>query len=77
MRMHGSSLSIVRAAEALEGVIVVVTGTDISSMPDPFYGVGIRDQPVLAIGKVRYVGDMVAAVVAVDESTAFRALKSH
>jgi CO/xanthine dehydrogenase Mo-binding subunit len=64
-----------RKALELPGVLAVVTGEDISSLPDPFYGVGIRDQPVLAIGKVRYVGDMVAAVVAEDEHTAFRALE--
>ncbi|WP_035968913.1 xanthine dehydrogenase family protein molybdopterin-binding subunit [Bradyrhizobium sp. WSM1417] len=62
-------------ARALRGVLAVVTGADIATMPDPFYGVGIRDQPVLAIDKVRYVGDMVAAVVAEDEATAFRALE--
>jgi CO/xanthine dehydrogenase Mo-binding subunit len=63
-----------RRAYALKGVVAIVTGDDISSLPDPFYGVGIRDQPVLAIGKVRYIGDMVVAVVAEDEATAFRAL---
>src|SRR6202022_3000061 len=62
-------------AEALPGVVAVVTGADAIKLPDPFYGVGIRDQPVLAIDKVRYVGDMVAAVVAEDEATAFRALE--
>jgi CO/xanthine dehydrogenase Mo-binding subunit len=61
-------------ARSLRGVLAVVTGADIATMPDPFYGVGIRDQPVLAIDKVRYVGDMVAAVVAEDEATAFLAL---
>ena len=30
----------------------------------------MRDQPVIAIDKARYVGDPVAAVVAVDERTA-------
>jgi CO/xanthine dehydrogenase Mo-binding subunit len=62
-------------ALAVPGVLAVVTGADISALPDPFYGVGIRDQPVLAIDKVRYVGDMVAAVVAEDEATAFLALE--
>ena len=62
------------AALKLPGVLAVIGGEDIASMPDPFYGVGIRDQPVLAIDKVRYVGDMVAAVVALDEATAFAAL---
>jgi CO/xanthine dehydrogenase Mo-binding subunit len=61
-------------AEALAGVVAVVTGADAIKLPDPYYGVAIRDQPVLAIDKVRYVGDMVAAVAAFDEETAYRGL---
>ena len=61
-------------AEALPGIVAVVTGADAIKLPDPYYGVAIRDQPVLAIDKVRYVGDMVAAVAALDEETAYRAL---
>ena len=64
-----------KRALQLPGVLAVVTGADIAKLPDPYYGVGIRDQSVLAIGKVRYVGDMVAAVVAEDEATAFLALE--
>ncbi len=37
-------------------------------------GLSMRDRPVIAIGKVRYVGDPVAAVAAVDEATAEEAL---
>jgi CO/xanthine dehydrogenase Mo-binding subunit len=61
------------AALALPGVHAVVTGEDLVGL-DPHYGVVIRDQPILAIGKVRYHGDSVAAVVAEDEPTAYRAL---
>ena len=61
-------------AEALPGVFTAVTGADAIKLPDPYYGVAIRDQPVIAIDKVRYVGDMVAAVAAIDEETAYRAL---
>ena len=61
-------------AEALPGVVAVVTGGDAARLPDPYYGVAIRDQPVIAIDKVRYVGDMAAAVAAFDEETAYRAL---
>jgi CO/xanthine dehydrogenase Mo-binding subunit len=61
-------------AESLPGVFAVVTGADAARLPDPYYGVAIRDQPVIAIDKVRYVGDMVAAVAAIDEETAYRAL---
>ena len=63
-----------RPAESLVGVAAVVTGADAVRLPDPYYGVAIRDQPVIAIDKVRYVGDMVAAVAAIDEETAYRAL---
>ncbi|HEV7390418.1 MAG TPA: molybdopterin cofactor-binding domain-containing protein, partial [Burkholderiales bacterium] len=62
-------------AEALPGVACVVTGADLATLADATYGVGIRDQPVIAIDKVRYVGDMVAAVAAHDERTALRALE--
>jgi len=61
------------AAEAMPGVACIVTGADVAALPDPFYGVALRDQPVIATDRVRYVGDVVAAVVAVDEATAFRA----
>lgn len=64
-----------RKADALPGVACIVTGADAAALPDPTYGVGIRDQPVIALDKVRYVGDMVAAVAARDEVTALRALE--
>jgi CO/xanthine dehydrogenase Mo-binding subunit len=62
-------------ALSLVGVAAVVSGADAAELLDPYYGVAIRDQPVIAIDKVRYVGDMVAAVAAVDEETAYRALR--
>jgi len=51
-----------------------MTGKDIPA----FFGVprmGIVDQPVFAIDKVRYIGEAVAAVAAVDEETAEEALE--
>jgi CO/xanthine dehydrogenase Mo-binding subunit len=60
-------------ARALPGVAAVVTGADLAGL-DPFYGSIIQDQPILAIGKVRYAGDMIAAVAAEDDATAFAAL---
>ena len=65
-----------RAALAIPGVTCVVTGTDLATLADPLYGVGLRDQPVIATDRVRYVGDVVAGIVAVDEQTAFRAAQS-
>jgi 4-hydroxybenzoyl-CoA reductase alpha subunit len=60
-------------AEALQGVKLVLTGKD---MPDTKYGVSPAryDEHVLAKEHVRYVGDEVAAVFAVDEATAAKAL---
>jgi 4-hydroxybenzoyl-CoA reductase subunit alpha len=60
------------AAEALAGVHGVVTGRD---MPTT-YGIipWTPDEYPLALDRVRYVGDGVAAVAAVDEDTAIRAL---
>jgi 4-hydroxybenzoyl-CoA reductase subunit alpha len=60
------------AAEALEGVHAVVTGRD---MPTP-YGIipWTPDEFPLCVDRVRYIGDGVAAVAAVDEDTAVRAL---
>jgi 4-hydroxybenzoyl-CoA reductase subunit alpha len=62
------------AAEALEGVKLVLTGKDV---PDITYGVSPAryDEHVLAKERVRYVGDEVAAVFAVDETTAEKALE--
>jgi 4-hydroxybenzoyl-CoA reductase subunit alpha len=60
-------------ALALDGVVAVVTGRDAPNK----YGilpVG-HDETALAVDKVRYVGDNVACVAAVDEATAERALE--
>lgn len=60
-------------AEALPGVIAVITGRD---LPNKFGILPItEDEESLAVEKVRYVGDPVAAVAAVDEETAEAALK--
>ncbi|UCG33573.1 MAG: molybdopterin-dependent oxidoreductase [Phycisphaerales bacterium] len=63
----------VSKAQALEGVLAVITGADVT---DTTYGVSPAryDEHVLAKDKVRYVGDEVAAVAAVDEPTAEKAL---
>ncbi|MGC1402538.1 MAG: molybdopterin cofactor-binding domain-containing protein [Thermodesulfobacteriota bacterium] len=62
-----------RAAK-LSGVKGVVTGQDI---PDRPYGIvpKARDEHALARGKVRYIGDDVAAVCAVDQEIAEEALE--
>jgi 4-hydroxybenzoyl-CoA reductase subunit alpha len=60
-------------AEALEGVHAVVTGAD---MPTPYCVIPwTRDETALCVDRVRFIGDAVAAVGAVDEDTAIRALE--
>ena len=59
-------------AQALPGVVAVATGADLPErmgiMPST------QDETALAVDKVRYVGEPVAAVAALDEETAFEAL---
>ena len=62
----------VAAALALPGVACVVTGDDIG---EHRFGAFIKDEPVLAKGKVRYVGEPVCAVAAEDEATARAAVR--
>ncbi|MFH0823517.1 MAG: molybdopterin cofactor-binding domain-containing protein, partial [Pseudomonadota bacterium] len=57
------------AAEALPGVKAVCTGKDFNGWTWGFMP-QTRDEPPLAVGKVRYLGEAVAAVAAVDEDTA-------
>ncbi|RME45037.1 MAG: hypothetical protein D6791_11675, partial [Chloroflexi bacterium] len=64
------------AAEALPGVVAVLTRDDLMDNPaiSPVYGPQIKDQPIVALDRVRYVGDAVAAVAAEDPATAAEAL---
>jgi len=61
-------------AEKLPGVKAVITHKDVPSLK---YGISPArwDENILCIDKVRYVGDQVAAVAAVDEETVYKALK--
>jgi CO/xanthine dehydrogenase Mo-binding subunit len=63
-------------ARAVPGVAVVITGADLVARSDlqPWYGPVFRDQPILAIDKVRYVGEPVVGVAAVDVDAAQEAL---
>ena len=61
------------AALAMPGVVAVLTGADLAG-GDVHWGLYLRDRPLIAIDRVRYVGDPVAAVAAVDEFTAEEAL---
>jgi CO/xanthine dehydrogenase Mo-binding subunit len=59
----------VSAAEAVEGVYGTLTGEEVAALTDPFFqissapGAHIKDYS-LAVGKVRYVGEPIVAVVA-------------
>lgn len=53
----------VSRAAALPGVVAVVTRDDLEGL-NPHYGAVVEDQPVLAMDRVRCVGDLVAAVAA-------------
>ena len=57
---------------ALKGVKVVVTGAD---TPARQWGLVRKEHRILACGKVRFAGEEVAAVAAVDESTALDAIE--
>src|SRR3954471_12781972 len=65
----------VAAAQAVGGVHRVVVGKDIQQLiPEPYYGPAFHDQPVLALDKVRYVGEPVAVVLASDPHVAEEAV---
>ncbi len=58
--------------ERIPGVIAVLTGADLGGIT-PYYGHAVKDRPVIAIDRVRYIGEPVAAVAAIDERTAAEA----
>ena len=62
------------AAKALDGVLAVITAEDVPENLFAFYQ-WQADKHILCTDKVRYVGDEVAAVAAVDEDTAEEALE--
>lgn len=62
------------AAEQAPGVICVVTREDFAGI-DPYYGPVYKDQPILAIDRVRYEGEPVVAVVARTEREAEAAVE--
>lgn len=60
-------------AEALPGVVAVLTGQDVLDI-DPYYGHAIKDRPLIAIDRVRFIGEPVAVAIAEDPFTAEEAL---
>ncbi|MGB5215240.1 MAG: molybdopterin cofactor-binding domain-containing protein [Anderseniella sp.] len=59
-------------AENLPGVACVITADDVPG--EDGFGVFVHDQPIMARGRVRYVGEAIAAVTADDVLTAARAV---
>lgn len=55
-------------------VIAVLTGYDLEGL-NPYYGHAVKDHPLVAIEKVRYAGEPVAAVIAENERAALEALE--
>jgi len=75
-RAHARIVSIdTAAARRAPGVHAVVAGADLPAHIVPFYGYFIKDQPIVALDKVRYVGDIVCAVAAETEAAAIAALR--
>jgi CO/xanthine dehydrogenase Mo-binding subunit/aerobic-type carbon monoxide dehydrogenase small subunit (CoxS/CutS family) len=71
---HANIVSIdTSEAEAMDGVVCVITSDDVPAETDGF-GVFVHDQPIMARGKVRHVGEAIAAVAAEDLVSARRAL---
>jgi CO/xanthine dehydrogenase Mo-binding subunit len=60
-------------ARRMSGVRVALAGGDLSCKP---FGIVYKDELPLAVERVRYIGDEVAAVAAVDEDTAAKALEA-
>ena len=63
------------AAERMPGVAAVLVGRDLLDI-DPYYGHAIKDRPIVAIERVRFNGEPVAAVAAEDPATAEAALRA-
>ena len=73
---HAEIVSIdTSAAERMPGVAAVLVGRDLLDI-DPYYGHAIKDRPIIAIERVRFNGEPVAAVAAEDPATAEAALRS-
>ncbi len=77
-RSHARLISVdASRARAMDGVHAVLTGADLDFQAEmPVYGYFIKDQPILATDRVRYQGDMIAAVAAETEAIALAALRT-
>ncbi len=72
---HARILSIdARRALSRPKVIDVLTGKNLENL-NPYFGHAVKDHPLVAIDKVRFIGEPVAAVIAEDERSAYEALE--
>jgi len=55
-------------AMSVPGVVAILTGADLGT--NVFYGAAIKDQGVVAVDRVRYVGEPIAAIAAENEDAA-------
>src|ERR671930_2736952 len=77
-RPHARLVSVdTRAALGVEGVIAVLTGADLYTRLGERIrsGPAFADQPILALERVRYVGEPIAVVVAETRATALQAVE--
>lgn len=66
---HAKLLNVdVTNAMQVPGVVAILTGEDLGA--NAFYGVAIKDQGVVAVDRVRYVGEPIAAIAAESLSAA-------
>ena len=72
---HARILSIdTRRALSRPKVLDVLTGKNLENL-NPYFGHAVKDHPLVAIDKVRFIGEPVAAVIAEDERSAYEALE--
>src|SRR4051812_19115361 len=73
---HGMIRGIdVEAALAMPGVVAILTGADLAGL-NAYWGPSLQDRPVIAIDRVRYVGEPVAIVAAASELAAEEAVEA-
>jgi len=73
-RPHARIKSInIKEALEIEGIVKILTHKDIPGKP--FYGVIKKDQPLLAVDRVRYIGEPILIIVAKSEKQAREAAK--
>jgi len=66
---HAKLLSVdITSALQVPGVVAILTGADLGE--NIFYGAAIKDQGVVAVDRVRYVGEPIAAIAAENEDAA-------